>query len=62
MYQNYPNTYRRRYSHNRYDNRIGFIGPFLLGGITGALIGRPNYYRPYPYYTPYPYYGPYPYY
>ena len=48
----------------------GFLGPFILGGITGGLLapafsnpgygyGRPvynNYYYPYP---PYPYYGPY---
>ncbi|MBR3116880.1 MAG: hypothetical protein IKF36_03285 [Bacilli bacterium] len=37
----------------------GFFGPFILGGITGALVtplfynNRPNYYYPYPY--PYPY-------
>lgn len=41
----------------------GFLGPFVLGGITGGLLA-PNFYpRPYyysrPYYTPYPYYGPY---
>lgn len=55
------------------DDRIfagGFLGPFILGGITGGLLaptfnqgygyGRPiynNYYYPYPYYGPY--YGPY---
>lgn len=42
----------------------GFLGPFILGGITGGLLaptfggGRPccgPYYPPYPY----PYYGPY---
>ena len=37
----------------------GFLGPFLLGGLTGGLVapyfyGRPNYY----YYPPY-YYRPY---
>jgi len=45
----------------------GFLGPFLLGGVGGYLLGRPNYgYNngpipviisnrpPYPY--PYPYY------
>lgn len=51
------NYYRRN------DNRFagGFIGPFLLGGITGGLVAplfynnnRPNYYYPV-----YPYYGPY---
>ena len=43
----------------------GFIGPFILGGLTGGLIAnsRPNYYPypPYPYYQAYPYY-PYRYY
>ena len=41
------------------DNRLiggGFLGPFLLGGLTGGLVapyfyGRPNYY----YYPPYYY-------
>jgi len=42
------NNYYRR-------NNRGFIGPFILGGITGGLIAplfynnRPNYY-PYPQY------------
>ncbi|MFA5603698.1 MAG: hypothetical protein WDA12_02445 [Bacilli bacterium] len=49
------------------DDRIiaggGFAAPFLLGGLTGALLApyaynRP-YYQPYPVY--YPYYPPYPY-
>lgn len=48
----------------------GFLGPFILGGITGGLLapsfyrpgygggyGRPCCYGPYP--APYPYYGPY---
>lgn len=54
---------------NSYDSRLvggGFLGPFILGGITGGLVspffygggyGRPyynNYYYGYP-----PYYGPY---
>lgn len=58
--------YNQRF--NRYNNnngdRIfgGFLGPFVLGGITGGLIApyfynRP-YYQPYPYY-PMPYYPPY---
>ena len=37
----------------------GFLGPFLLGGITGALVSpgfnRPGYY-PYPPYPVYPFY------
>ena len=44
--------------------RGGFFGPFILGGITGALVtplfynnNRYNYY-PYPYYYG-PYYRPY---
>ena len=47
----------------------GFLGPFILGGITGGLVApffyggysRPNYYYPQPYYPPYyrPYYRPY---
>lgn len=41
----------------------GFLGPFILGGITGSLIGPPLYPRPYPIYpAPYPPYRPYPYY
>ena len=49
--------------HLPHDERIagGFIAPFLLGGITGAVltpyfVNRP-YYQPYPY--QYPYYYPY---
>ena len=45
------------------DNRFigpGFLGPFLLGGITGGLLA-PNFGpRPYPVYRPYPPYPPYP--
>ena len=52
MYRNYiPNE------------RIGFLTPFILGGITGGLVApyfynnRPNYYYyPYPYYQNYYYY------
>ena len=48
MYNNYS-----MYQGN--DDRLiggGYLGPFILGGITGGLINRPNYYYP-PYY-PYP--------
>ena len=47
----------------RYPNRsVGFLGPFILGGITGGLIApafynRPNY--PMPYNCCYGYYNPY---
>lgn len=39
----------------------GFLGPFVLGGITGGLLAPAFYPRPYPYpvapalYPPYPY-------
>lgn len=35
----------------------GFLGPFVLGGITGGLLAPSFYPRPYPIYPPYqPYY------
>ncbi len=53
--------------YNRYpipqnNDRVGFLGPFILGGITGGVVApyfwnRPNY-QPYPPYPPY-YYGGY---
>lgn len=54
-----------RSSYNQYpysDDRLflggGFAGPFILGGLTGALVApyfnRPYY--PYPYYQYPPYY------
>ena len=43
MYQNYPYNYR--YSNNNQDRIAGgFLGPFLLGGITGGLVA-PFFYR-----------------
>ncbi len=42
MYNNYQRYYQG-------DDRFiggGFLGPFILGGITGGLISRPNYYIP----------------
>ena len=38
----------------------GFLGPFILGGITGGLLA-PSFYpnRPYPMYPPYQPYPPY---
>ena len=68
----YANIYRRSgsFGPRPYPNQNrfvggGFLGPFLLGGLTGGLVapffyngggyggyGRP-YYGPYPYYRPY---------
>ena len=46
---------------NNNRNLGGFAVPFLLGGITGAVLGNPSAYRPYPnsfYYNNYvPYYN-----
>lgn len=61
MYRNYqmPNytQYRPMYQNN--NSRLiggGFAAPFLLGGLTGAVL-TPYFYRPYQpyYYPPYPY-------
>ncbi len=40
-----------------YRNERGFLGPFILGGITGGLLAPAFYRRPnyYPYYYPYQY-------
>lgn len=59
-YYNRPNRPNRpNFPNNPNNDRIGFLGPFLLGGITGGLLA-PAFY-PRPYYYPYPpyYYGPY---
>lgn len=63
-YNNYGSTMT---SYNQNDDRIvggGFLGPFILGGITGGLLAPAFYPRPYynNYYYPYPnyyYYGGY---
>lgn len=57
------------YGINQNDTRLagGFLGPFVLGGITGGLVApyfynnnnRPVYYYPQPYYYPYRPYRPY---
>ena len=75
MYNSYqiPTNFNSEYRSNNQDDRFiagGFLGPFLLGGLTGGLVSplfynqRPyynnNYYYPYPPYRPYPPYGPYP--
>lgn len=41
---NYTNSYRTT-SYNDGDRFIGggFLAPFLLGGVGGYLLGRPNY-------------------
>lgn len=58
----YPNM-RNSYSSMSNSNRFiggGFLGPFVLGGITGGLLAPVFYPRPYyNNYYPYPYYGPY---
>ena len=69
----YTNNYPRNF-YNRNNNRVGFLGPFLLGGLAGGLISPffynggyyPNqgynnnyYYYPAPYPYPYPPYRPY---
>lgn len=52
------------YPYNTGDERLvgGFLGPFVLGGLTGGLVApyfynnnnnRPTYYYPGPYYYPY---------
>lgn len=61
------NNYQNMNSYNQNDDRIiaggGFLGPFILGGITGGLLAPAFYPRPYyNNYYPYPnyyYYGGY---
>jgi len=54
------------FRNNRNDRFIGggFAVPFLLGGITGGLLSRPNNfyggYQPYPVFVPYGYNTGYP--
>ncbi len=70
-YQNRPNFNNQSnfrpnvpVNFNNNDSRLiggGFLGPFILGGITGGLVS-PFFYGGYnrPYYNNYPpYYGPY---
>lgn len=65
-YQNPINFTNYRKNNDRFLGG-GFLGPFILGGITGGLVSPlfyGNYNRPYynnNYYYPYPYpiYGPY---
>ena len=62
MYNNY--NYGRNFYRRPVGNRIiggGFLGPFILGGITGGLLAPAFYPRPYPVYYGPPPVGPYPY-
>ena len=49
-----------KYNHMNGDRFIGggFLGPFILGGITGGLLAPAFNQRPYPYPYPVPVYGP----
>ncbi|MBE6144976.1 MAG: hypothetical protein E7169_05320 [Firmicutes bacterium] len=59
-YYNRPNRPNRpNFPNNPNNDRIGFLGPFLLGGITGGLLAPAFYPRPYYYQYPPYYYGPY---
>lgn len=60
-YQNIQSLNRPRFN-NSNDRFIagGFLGPFLLGGITGGLVSPLFYNNPRPYYNNYYYYPPYP--
>lgn len=64
MYNSYqfPTNYNNKFrpSNNSDDRFIagGFLGPFLLGGITGGLVS-PLFYNQRPYYNNYYYYPPY---
>ena len=59
MYRNNYYQYRNMNNGDRFFG--GFIGPFILGGITGGLIAnnRPYNYNSYPVFIPY--YPSYPY-
>ena len=60
MYSNYNPYYRGYQQTQNNDERFvgGFLGPFLLGGITGGLLA-PAFYPNRPYYNNY-YYNTYP--
>lgn len=55
----YYNQASRPSMDNNSDDRFGFVGPFILGGITGGLLAPAFYQRPYYYQYPPYYYGPY---
>lgn len=57
-----PSSYSSSPYMNSSNDRVfagGFLGPFVLGGITGGLLAPAFYPRPYYPPRPYPYYGPY---
>ena len=56
MYNSYQNP--RNFNNDRFIAG-GFLGPFLLGGITGGLVSPLFYNNQRPYYNNY-YYYPYP--
>ena len=63
MYPNQVYSFNRPGRPNRPNfggnDRIGFLGPFILGGITGGLVSPLFYNNQRPYYNNY-YYYPYP--
>ena len=63
MYNSYqiPNNFNNSSYNNSNDRFIagGFLGPFLLGGLTGGLVS-PLFYNQRPYYNNNYYYPPYP--
>ena len=57
------NSYQIPRNFNNSNDRFiagGFLGPFLLGGITGGLVSPLFYNNPRPYYNNNYYYPPYP--
>ena len=58
MYNYNRNIPRGGFGLNRRNNDRfiggGFAVPFILGGITGGLLSRPNFGGPYPVPSPYP--------
>ena len=60
--QNFNKSVYKPTNYNSDDRIIagGFLGPFLLGGITGGLVSPLFYNNPRPYYNNYYYYPPYP--
>ena len=63
MYNSYqiPSNFNNQNYVNNDDRFIagGFLGPFLLGGLTGGLVSPLFYNNQRPYYNNYYYYPPY---